>query len=128
MGEGMAFRLSLALACALLAASPAIAETVDVRAGRLIDPDTGRVSADQRIRIVDGKIASVSPWAEGAAAVARVIDWSALTVLPGLIDLHTHIADGSVQGSDPLDPFKQSEAATILKAVPAARTMLRSGF
>ena len=124
----MAFRLPLALACALLAASPAIAETVDVHAGRLIDPDTGRVSADQRIRIVDGKIASVSPWATGAAAAARVIDWSALTVLPGLIDLHTHIADGSVQGSDPLDPFKQSEAATILKAVPAARAMLRSGF
>jgi len=128
MGEGMAFRVSLAIACAaFLAVSPAFADTVDVRAGRLIDPDTGRVSTDQRIHIVDGKIASVSPWAEGSAA-AKVIDWSALTVLPGLIDLHTHIADGSVQGSDPLDPFKQSEAATILKAVPAARTMLRSGF
>ena len=124
----MAVRLSLALACVFLAASPVFAETVDVHAGRLIDPDTGRISVDQRIRIVDGKIASVSPWAEGAAAVSRVIDWSTLTVLPGLIDLHTHIADGSVQSSDPLDPLKQSEAATILKAVPVARTMLRAGF
>ena len=93
MGEGMAFRLSLALACALLAASPSFSETVEVRAGRLIDPDTGNVSIDQHIRIVDGKISTVAPWADGAAA-ARVIDWSALTVLPGLIDLHTHIADG----------------------------------
>ncbi len=122
----MALRLPLALACAFLAASPALAETVDVRAGRLIDPETGQVSTDQRIRIVDGKIAGVSPWrADGGPAT---VDWSGFTVLPGLIDLHTHIADGSQQGSDPLDPFKQSEAATILKAVPAARTMLKAGF
>ena len=122
----MAFRLLLALACALLASSPAFAETVDVRAGRLIDPESGQVSTDQRIRIVDGKIATISSWraADGPATV----DWSGFTVLPGLIDLHTHVADGSLQSSDPIEPFKQSEAATILKAVPAARTMLRAGF
>ena len=122
----MALRLPLALACAFLAASPVLAETVDVRAGRLIDPETGQVSTDQRIRIVDGKIVEISPWrADGGPAT---VDWSGFTVLPGLIDLHTHIADGSQQGSDPLDPFKLSEAATILKAVPAARTMLKAGF
>ena len=122
----MALRLPLAFACAFLAASPALAETVDVRAGRLIDPETGQVSADQRIRIVDGKIVEISPWrADGGPAT---VDWYGFTVLPGLIDLHTHIADGSQQGSDPLDPFKLSEAATILKAVPAARTMLKAGF
>ena len=122
----MALRLPLALGCAFLAASPVLAETVDVRAGRLIDPETGQVSTDQRIRIVDGKIVEISPWrADGGPAT---VDWSGFTVLPGLIDLHTHIADGSQQGSDPLDPFKLSEAATILKAVPAARTMLKAGF
>ena len=122
----MALRLPLALACAFLAASPVLAETVDVRAGRLIDPETGQVSTDQRIRLVDGKIVEISPWrADGGPAT---VDWSGFTVLPGLIDLHTHIADGSQQGSDPLDPFKLSEAATILKAVPAARTMLKAGF
>jgi imidazolonepropionase-like amidohydrolase len=122
----MAFRLLLALACALLASSPAFAETVDVRAGRLIDPESGQVSTDQRIRIVDGKIATISSWraADGPATV----DWSGFTVLPGLIDLHTHVADGSLQSSDPIEPFKQSEAATILKAVPAAGMMLRAGF
>jgi imidazolonepropionase-like amidohydrolase len=123
----MAARSAIAFACLLAAAIPASAATVDVHAGRLIDPDNGNVLADQRVRIVDGKIASIGPWSEGVAAAA-VIDWSAYTVLPGLIDLHTHIADGATESADPAEPYKHSEAATILKAVPAARTMLRAGF
>jgi imidazolonepropionase-like amidohydrolase len=123
----MAARLALAFACGLAGAFPASAATVDVHAGRLIDPDTGEVSTDQRIRIVDGKIASVGPW-NGELAPSSVIDWSGYTVLPGLIDLHTHIADAAIESSDPAEPLKHSEAATILKAVPAAKKMLRAGF
>ncbi|HWJ60320.1 MAG TPA: amidohydrolase family protein [Sphingomicrobium sp.] len=116
----------LATAAALLASTATFAKTVEVRAGRLIDPVAAKVLTDQRVRIVDGKIASVSPWrdADGAANV----DWSGKTVLPGLVDLHTHVADGATESSDPAEPLKHSEAATILKAVPAARTMLRAGF
>jgi imidazolonepropionase-like amidohydrolase len=122
----MAVRLAISFACAIAVASPASAATVDVHAGRLIDPETGRVSTDQRIRIVDGKVSAVTPWraSDGPATV----DWSGLTVLPGLIDLHTHIADGATESADPAEPFKHSESATILKAVPAAKTMLRAGF
>jgi imidazolonepropionase-like amidohydrolase len=86
------------------------------------------VLTDQRIRIVDGKIAAVTPWrdSDGAAAV----DWSGYTVLPGLIDLHTHLADGAIDSdqSDPAQPLKQSEADTILKGAKAASIELRSGF
>ena len=116
----------LATAAALLASTATFAKTVEVRAGRLIDPVAAKVLTDQRVRIVEGKIASVSPWrdADGAANV----DWSGKTVLPGLVDLHTHVADGATESSDPAEPLKHSEAATILKAVPAARTMLRAGF
>jgi imidazolonepropionase-like amidohydrolase len=124
----MTVRTALAFACFLAVASPAYASTVDVRAGRLIDPDSGKVLTDQRIRIVDGKIASVGPWAELSAG--SVIDWSGYTVLPGLIDLHTHLADGAIDegDSDPASPLKRSEARTILKGAKAASIELRSGF
>jgi imidazolonepropionase-like amidohydrolase len=86
------------------------------------------VLTDQRIRIVDGKIAAVMPWraSDGPAAV----DWSAETVLPGLIDLHTHLADGAIDPneSDPSAPFKRTEARTILMGAKAASIELRSGF
>jgi imidazolonepropionase-like amidohydrolase len=101
---------------------------MDVRAGRLIDPAAAKVLVDPRIRIVDGKIASVAPWraADGPAAV----DWSGETVLPGLIDLHTHLADGAIDPneSDPAAPLKSSEARTILKGAKAASIELRCGF
>jgi len=118
----------LALTASLSGVTPVGAQTLDVHAGRLIDPAKPTVLADQRIRIVEGKIASVAPWhaADGPAGV----DWSGYTVLPGLIDLHTHLADGAIEtnANDPAEPLKHSEAATILKGAAAARTELRSGF
>jgi imidazolonepropionase-like amidohydrolase len=116
------------IALAALLGTAAAAQTVDVHAGRLIDPAQAKVLTDQRIRIVDGKIAAVSPWrdADGPAAV----DWSRYTVLPGLIDLHTHLADGAIDegDGDPAGPLKRSEARTILKGAKAASIELRSGF
>jgi imidazolonepropionase-like amidohydrolase len=101
---------------------------MDVRAGRLVDPAGAKILTDQRIRIVDGKIASVAAWrdVDGPAT----IDWSAETVLPGLIDLHTHLADGAIDPneSDPAAPLKRSEARTILMGAKAASIELRSGF
>jgi imidazolonepropionase-like amidohydrolase len=116
----------LIASAALLLSSAAAAETFDVHAGQVIDPASAKVLTDQRIRIVDGKIAAVSPWrdADGPAA----IDWSSKTVLPGLIDLHTHLADGLGNSNDPTEPLKHREADTILKGAQAARNELRAGF
>ena len=120
-------KLIPAIAAVLAWAVPASAQNIDVRAGRLIDPTTATVLTDQRIRIVDGRIASVTPW-QTSPSDRIVVDWFGYTVLPGLIDLHTHVADGIGQSNDPAEPLKHSEAATILKGVEAARTMLRAGF
>jgi imidazolonepropionase-like amidohydrolase len=116
------------VALAGFVAAPAAAQTVDVHAGRLIDPVAGKVLVDQRVRIVDGKIASVTRWRAGDGPAG--VDWSGETVLPGLIDLHTHLADGAIDPneSDPAAPLKSSEARTILKGAAAARTELNAGF
>jgi imidazolonepropionase-like amidohydrolase len=49
-----------------------------------------------------------------------------MTVLPGLIDCHTHLAD--ITSSEPMDVLKLSAAETAYAAIPNARTTLLSGF
>jgi imidazolonepropionase-like amidohydrolase len=108
-----------------LAATAAPAETLRIRAGHLIDPERATVTTDQLITMTDGKIASIAPWHPTDRAD---LDWSARWVLPGLIDLHTHVADGYAETSDPAEPLKHSAADTALKGAEAARIMLHSGF
>jgi imidazolonepropionase-like amidohydrolase len=80
-----------ALVCAVSSLPAALgAEVVAVRAGRLIDPETGRAALNQVILVEGEKITAVG----GAVTVpadATVIDLSDLTVLPGLVDAHTHL-------------------------------------
>ena len=114
------------LIAAMLCAAPARAETVELRAGHLIDPASGRVTHDRRLTLTDGRIVADTPWRP--ARHKRLIDWSGKWVIPGLIDLHTHIADGYGQSSDPAEPLKHSEAETILNGASQARIMLHAGF
>jgi imidazolonepropionase-like amidohydrolase len=65
-------------------------KTVAIRAGRVLDVRTGKTLANQIIIIQDDKIASVGSGTQIPAG-AQVIDLSSATVLPGLIDAHTHI-------------------------------------
>jgi imidazolonepropionase-like amidohydrolase len=116
--------LSAAALCTLTALAPA--QVTAIRAGKLVDPDSGKVLADQVIIIRDAKIERVGKGIEIAAG-ATVVDLSKMTVLPGLIDCHTHLADGAHDG-EPMGQFKKTAAQVALESVPNARVMLESGF
>jgi imidazolonepropionase-like amidohydrolase len=74
----------------LAALNPAVADTVVVSADRMVDVLTGRVIDHPLVTIIDGRISSVG---QGSATPpdARHIDLKGMTLLPGLIDMHTHL-------------------------------------
>jgi imidazolonepropionase-like amidohydrolase len=101
-----------------------------IKAGKLIDADAGAVLSNQIVLIRGDKIAAVGKEKDVTIpGGATVVDLSNMTVLPGLIDCHTHLADGSENGSgDPLTYLKKSAAEIAFESVPNARAMLESGF
>jgi imidazolonepropionase-like amidohydrolase len=114
----------LAAICALT--TLASAQVTAIRAGHLVDPDSGTVLADQIILIRDSKIEKVGKGID-IPVKATIVDLSKMTVLPGLIDCHTHVADGAHDG-EPMGQFKKTAAQVVLESVPNARAMLESGF
>ena len=117
----------LVLAAALsLAPSALLANDIYLEAGRLIDVQAGNVLTGQCISITDDKITAVAACGPTPKGAERV-DWSGFTVLPGLIDLHTHLADAG-QSADLALPLKTSPAATALIGAHNARLTLEAGF
>lgn len=106
--------------------TPLFAKALYVEAGRLVDVAAGKVLIGQCISIDNQKITVVAPCGPTPTGAERV-DWSAYTVLPGLIDLHTHLADAG-QSADLALPLKTSPAATALIGAHNARLTLEAGF
>src|ERR1700730_1230921 len=75
-------------------ASTSVASAVIVLALRLLDPRSGNVLSPAAVLIDNGKISEVGPPARVQADApngARTIDLGSATLLPGLIDSHTHL-------------------------------------
>ena len=107
---------------------------VAIRAGRLFDSKSGKVFSNQVILVKDDKIAAVgSSEAIQIPPDAQLIDLSKATVLPGLIDGHTHVfgfgLDGIKSGGPPFaSAINDTREYRTLLAMANAQKDLRAGF
>jgi imidazolonepropionase-like amidohydrolase len=122
----MAHRMAAALLCGCAIAAAAHADTVVVTADRMIDVLAGRVIDHPRITIIDGRVATVAAGGTAVPAGARRVDLPGMTLLPGLIDMHTHLTVdpryGGYKGLEFTDNF------WTVVGVANARKTLEAGF
>ncbi|PYL54102.1 MAG: hypothetical protein DMF29_06950, partial [Verrucomicrobia bacterium] len=96
--RGAPLRIFLVFVILLFAAERVAAEApvfnALVKAGRLLDPRSGNVLSPAAVLIENGKIKEVGPPSQvqaKAPAGVKTIDLGSATLLPGLIDSHTHL-------------------------------------
>jgi len=110
----------------LSACGAAGADTVVVTADRMVDVIAGRVIERPQVTITDGRISAVGTQGGALPAGARRVDLPGMTLLPGLIDMHTHITSdpryGGYRGLEFTDNFW-----TVVGVANAKKT-LEAGF
>jgi imidazolonepropionase-like amidohydrolase len=121
----------LAALAALCSATPLTAQKGEVtalRAGTLFDGVDGGTATDVTILIRDGRIQEVGPEVQVPAG-AREIDLSGWTVLPGFVDLHTHVTgDPEDLGADRGAFLFRYPERPALVGVRNAEVTLLAGF
>jgi len=121
-----------ALIIAFLVQAAAPQQQVLIKAGRVIDGRSQQVQTNVGILIDGERIKAVGPLAQiqGQAGNARIIDLSQMTVLPGMIDAHTHmLLQGDVTSQDYNDQLlNESTAYRAILAARNARIALEHGF
>ncbi len=105
-------------------------KTIAIKCGNLFDATTGRLLSAQVVVVKGSTIQSVTPEADFKEKTDTVIDLSAYTVLPGLIDAHTHVLlQQDVTSQEYADQLlKESIPYRTLRAARSAKISLDNGF
>lgn len=124
-------KLLLTVIISLLVTSVTISQkTIAIKCGNLFDAKNGVMLANQVIVVKGNMIQSVSATASFKDQVDSIIDLSSYTVLPGLIDAHTHVLlQQDVTSQEYADQLlKESIAYRTLRAARSVKISLQNGF
>jgi imidazolonepropionase-like amidohydrolase len=118
------------LAAVLLSLTTSLSSAQDnqptvIRAARMLDVSSGRMLERAVVVVTGDKITAVNP--SSAPANAKVIDLGDVTLLPGFIDLHTHLT-GEIGAGSFYAAVTQTDADAALASVGYAGKTIRAGF
>jgi imidazolonepropionase-like amidohydrolase len=123
--------LTLAVASLALSVAPAVAapKITILKAAHLFDGKSDQVVSPGVVVVQDGKITAAGTKVQEPAG-AEVIDLGNATLMPGLIDAHTHLTNegSSDWKKDELDRFKKPIPQVAIEATEYARRTLMAGF
>lgn len=105
----------------------AAAQVIAIKAGRIIDPETGNSVPNQVILVQGSKITAVGSDIRIPRG-SQVIDLSRATVLPGMVDAHTHMCLGFRLYGDVGKPQNVGKYNTEMSIVDQSRSMLEAVF
>ena len=107
------------------------AQTIAIKAGKIVHPDTGRIQSNQIILIEGQNIKSIGSNLV-APKGAKIIDLSDKVVLPGMFDAHTHLCMNMQHSRDAgryyFTTLQDSTGFRAIQGVANARSMLEYGF
>jgi imidazolonepropionase-like amidohydrolase len=124
-------RITVSILLSLFLAAIANAQVTAIRAGRVVDPETGTVLNNQIILVEGQNIKAIGAGLQIPAG-AGVVDLSGQVVLPGLFDAHTHLCMNMRHGRDAgnyyITTLLDSNGTRAIQGVANARSMLEYGF